>query len=103
MIPIALKNLLASEKGLAGGVLIICATVLVALDRMDVKLWTEFCQMIFLTYVAGKTVQGIGEKVVGGGSGGGSPPGGIGTSPSGIGTSPSGIGTSPASGPATEG
>jgi hypothetical protein len=51
---------------------------------MDVKLWTDFCQMIFLTYVAGKTVQGIGEKVAGS-----TPPSGIGTSPSGIGTSPS--------------
>lgn len=91
MIPPALKNLLGSEKAFAGGMLIVCATVLAALGKMTVVEWADYSKWIFMTYVVGKTVQGIGEKVAGSGS-----DSGIGTSPSGIGTSPSGIGTSPA-------
>lgn len=88
MIPPALKNLLGSEKAFAGGVLIVCATVLAAIGKMTVMEWADYSKWIFMTYVVGKTVQGIGEKVAGSGE---AP-----EAPSGIGTSPSGIGTSPA-------
>lgn len=53
-----LKALLGSEKAIAGGVLIICATVLVAIGSMTVSDWQSYSQSIFITYVAGKTVQG---------------------------------------------
>jgi hypothetical protein len=52
------KALLGSEKAIAGGILIICATVLVALNKMTVSDWQTYSQTVFITYVAGKTVQG---------------------------------------------
>lgn len=53
-----LKGLMASEKGLAGGILIVAATVLVVIGKMSVQDWQTFSTMIFGTYVAGKTIQG---------------------------------------------
>lgn len=53
-----MKGLLASEKGLAGGLLIIGATVLTALGKMTVSDWQTYTLMVFGVYVAGKTVQG---------------------------------------------
>ena len=52
------KALLGSEKAIAGGILIICATVLTAIGMMTVADWQSYSQSIFITYVAGKTVQG---------------------------------------------
>lgn len=53
-----LKNLTGSEKAIAGGVLVICATVLVALGAMDVGSWQSYTRDIFITYASAKTVQG---------------------------------------------
>jgi hypothetical protein len=52
------KALLGSEKALAGGMLIIAATVLAAMGLMSIPDWQSYTQVIFGTYVAGKTVQG---------------------------------------------
>jgi uncharacterized membrane protein YkgB len=54
----ALKNLWHSEKGLAGGLLIVAATVLVGLGHMTSEVWVEYTKWIFGIFVAGKTVQG---------------------------------------------
>lgn len=53
-----IKALLSSEKAIAGGVLIICATVLCALGMLAVPEWQVYTRDIFLIYVGGKTVQG---------------------------------------------
>ncbi len=44
------KDLLNSEHGLFGIVIMIAATVLVALGRMTVDQWTGFAQVIFVAY-----------------------------------------------------
>lgn len=54
----AFTNLWNSEKGLAGGVLIIAATLLVALGHLPGDVWVEYTKWIFGIFVAGKTVQG---------------------------------------------
>jgi hypothetical protein len=54
----ALTNFWHSEKGLAGAVLIVAATVLVALGYMTVEAWDGYTKWIFGIFVAGKTVQG---------------------------------------------
>lgn len=54
----ALTNFWHSEKGLAGAVLIVAATVLVALGHMTVDAWDGYTKWIFGIFVAGKTVQG---------------------------------------------
>ena len=54
----AIKALTNSEKAVAGGVLVICATVLTALGHMTTDAWTSYTQWIFGIYVGGKTVQG---------------------------------------------
>lgn len=59
----ALTDLLHSEKALAGGVLIVCATVLVSLGQMPIAMWSDFAQWIFTVFVAGKTIQGTAETL----------------------------------------
>lgn len=56
MIPQAIKDLLSSEKGLAGGALIIAATVLAALGKMTVDAWVTYTEWIFGIYAGTKTV-----------------------------------------------
>lgn len=53
-----IKALLASEKAIAGGVLIIASLVLVILGQMTVPEWQSYSRDIFIVYVSGKTVQG---------------------------------------------
>jgi hypothetical protein len=53
-----IKALLCSEKALAGGALVIAATILVALGRMTVADWQSYTQIIFYGYAGSKTVQG---------------------------------------------
>lgn len=60
-----LKNLTGSEKAIAGGVLVICATVLVALGAMDVGSWQTYTRDIFITYASAKTVQGAVSALAG--------------------------------------
>ncbi len=57
------KALLSSEKAIAGGVLIICATVLAAIGLMTVPDWQTYTRDIFLVYVSGKTVQGVASVI----------------------------------------
>lgn len=52
------KSLLASEKAIAGGMLIIASTVLVIAGSMTVVDWQAYTRDIFIVYVSGKTVQG---------------------------------------------
>lgn len=53
-----IKALLASEKALVGGSLVIAATVLVALGHMTVDNWQVYTRDIFYGYIGGKTLQG---------------------------------------------
>lgn len=54
----AIKDLLASERGLFGLLLVISATALTALDRMTVVQWQDFSTWIFGIYVGGKSLTG---------------------------------------------
>ena len=53
-----IKSLLGSEKAITGGVLVICATVLVGIGVMTVVDWQTYTRDIFITYASAKTVQG---------------------------------------------
>ena len=53
-----IKALLGSEKAITGGVLVICATVLVAIGMMNVTDWQTYTRDIFIAYISGKTLQG---------------------------------------------
>jgi len=53
-----IKALFNSEKALAGGMLVIGATVLVIVGQMTVAEWQAYTEVIFVGYVGGKTVQG---------------------------------------------
>jgi hypothetical protein len=48
-----LKNLLSSEHGFIGVVLIAGATILASLGHMTIDQWTSYSQIIFATYVGG--------------------------------------------------
>lgn len=61
----ALTNLWHSEKGLAGGLLIVAATVLVVLGHLPSEAWIEYTKWIFGIFVAGKTVQGAVSTIAG--------------------------------------
>lgn len=61
----AFTNLWHSEKGLAGGLLIVAATVLVALGRLDADVWIDYTKWIFGIFVAGKTAQGVASLISG--------------------------------------
>lgn len=50
--------LLNSEKAIAGGALVVAATVLVITGHMTVEQWQSYTQVVFLGYVGGKTIQG---------------------------------------------
>ncbi len=54
----ALKAIWNSEKAVALGVLVVCATVLVGLGRMSVEDWKSYTTWLAGFYVAGKTAQG---------------------------------------------
>jgi hypothetical protein len=60
-----LKGLLESKKAFAGGLLIICATVLVGLGKMTVEAWQEFSTYIFIAYASAETVNGVAATVSG--------------------------------------
>ena len=55
----AITDLLGSERGLFAILLIIGATVLTAMGKMTVDSWQSFAQIIFGTYVAGKTASSV--------------------------------------------
>ncbi len=54
----AITDLANSERGLLAVLLVIAATVLTAVGQMTIASWQSFVQIIFGTYVAGKTVTG---------------------------------------------
>lgn len=64
----ALKDLMGSERGLFGLVLIIAATVLTGLDRMTVTAWQDYSMWIFGIYVGGKSITSTAGLLKGGGS-----------------------------------
>jgi hypothetical protein len=53
-----IKALLASEKALVGGSLVIAATILVALGHMTTVDWQTYTRDVFGLYIGGKTLQG---------------------------------------------
>lgn len=59
----ALVGLWNSEKGLAGGFLVIGATLLVALGHMQVDVWVDYTKWIFGIYVGGKTATAIATSI----------------------------------------
>lgn len=61
----ALKDLLASERGLVALALIIAGTVLAATGHMAITEWKEFALWVFGTYVAGKTTTGVAQIIKG--------------------------------------
>jgi len=54
----AITDLWKSERGLLAVLIIIAATVLTALGRMEITMWKEMSVWIFGLYAAGKTVTG---------------------------------------------
>ena len=62
----ALKDLVNSEKGLIGVLLIIGVTVLASLDKVTFDSWQNYTLWIFGVYVGGKTVQGVTTTIVNG-------------------------------------
>ena len=66
----AITALFNSEKAVAGGLLIICSTVLVGLGYLPAASWVNYTQWIFGIYVAGKTATSSVAMIT---SGGGSP------------------------------
>jgi hypothetical protein len=58
-----IKNLLSSEHGLVGVLLIVAATVLTALGKMTVDQWTSYSQIVFATYVGGHAAITVGESI----------------------------------------
>jgi hypothetical protein len=52
----AITDLWKSERGLVTCLLLVCATVLVALGQMTVDQWVDFSKWIAVVYVGGKTV-----------------------------------------------
>lgn len=61
----ALKDLWQSERGLVAVLLIVACTVLAALGRLTVEVWTEYTRWIFVAYAAAKTVTGSVEIIKG--------------------------------------
>lgn len=61
----AIADLWKSEKGLLTLAIIVCATVLAALNRMTTDQWISFVQVIFGAYVFGKTATGVAQIVKG--------------------------------------
>ena len=59
----AFRAMWNSEKAVALGLLVIAATVLVALGKMSVADWQQYTIALSGFYVAGKTVQGIGDAM----------------------------------------
>jgi hypothetical protein len=53
---VALKDLLASERGLVAISLMILSTVLFALGHLDSEQWLAQTKWVFVTYTASKTV-----------------------------------------------
>lgn len=58
MIPSVVRSLLASEKAVASGVLVVAASVFVVLGKMSVAEWREYTLWCLGIYTGAKTIQG---------------------------------------------
>lgn len=61
----ALKALYNSEKAVAVGLLVICATAMVFTGYLNADQWMEYTEWMAVTYVGGKTLQGAVSAVAG--------------------------------------
>lgn len=61
----ALKNLLGSEKGLVGLLLIVAVSVLAGFGKVTFEDWQEYTLYVFGVYVGGKTIQGVAATIAG--------------------------------------
>ena len=59
----AVSDILQSEKGLFVGLLVVAATTLVFTDYIQVEDWMDYTKFLAVTYVGGKTIQGIGDNI----------------------------------------
>lgn len=57
-LPQVFKNFVNSEKAVAVGLLIIGATVLVAVGKLDISTWVTYTRDLAAIYVGGKAIQG---------------------------------------------
>lgn len=61
----AITDLWRSERGLLAVLIIIAASVFVAIGKMPVASWETFVMVIFGTYAAGKTITTAVETIKG--------------------------------------
>lgn len=61
-----LKDLLLSERGTFCILLVIAATLLAFLGKLDAQTWISFMKWVAITLVASKTITGAVETVTGG-------------------------------------
>lgn len=59
----ALKSFWHSEKAVAVGLLVVGATVMVFTGEITPEEWMDYTKFLAVTYVGGKTVQGVAEMV----------------------------------------
>lgn len=59
----ALATLFSSEKGLLATLGLVSATVFVVLGTMTIDQWSAFTQVIFGSFVIGKTVTTVGAAI----------------------------------------
>jgi hypothetical protein len=55
----AFKSLFHSEKAVAVGLLVVGATVMVFTGEITASEWMDYTKFLAVTYVGGKTVQGV--------------------------------------------
>lgn len=60
-----LRGLLDSKKAVVGGLLVVGATILVALGKMSVEDWKNYTQVLFVTYAGAETANGIAATIKG--------------------------------------
>jgi hypothetical protein len=63
LIPKAIIDLLHSEKAVAVGLLVIAATVMVFTGHLTIDEWLEYTQVLAITFVTGKTIQGAASEM----------------------------------------
>ena len=61
-----IKALINSEKAIAGGMLVIAATVLVITGNMPLAEWEAYTKFVFAVYVGGKAIQGTASAIANG-------------------------------------
>jgi hypothetical protein len=69
MIMEGLLGLVSSKKAIAGGALVVCSTVLVALGKLTVDQWMDYSKWIFTVYAGAETANGVAATIKGAGKG----------------------------------